>query len=114
MSNSTLDKSLTSTSPVRAVAGSFALCGFTIAMIAGWGAGNSIDVIVIRALFSLFFCLLIGLFTGYFCLSAVGDYLKSYMSARPVPDSNVEVEDIALEIRTKREQQHPTAKKINN
>ncbi len=114
MADPSLNKSITSTSPVRAVAGTLALSGFAVAVLGGWQAGNPIDVIVIRALVSLCFCLLVGMLAGRFCLIAVSEHLHAYITDRPVPNSNIEVEDLALEIRTKREQQHPTQKILNN
>jgi len=62
------------------------------------------DVIVMHAVIGMLLCVLVGGIVGRFCDSAVSSYLADYVTEHPIPDSNLQLEDIALQLRTKREQ----------
>ena len=94
----------TTTSPIRAVAGTLALAGFCLALLVGFGAGNPIEDILARAFVSLLGCLLVGCGVARMCDCVVSGFLADYARERPIPNSSVEVEDLVQQIQTEHEQ----------
>lgn len=72
--------------PVGQVVGAVtALCGFTIALIAGFIVGNPADTVIMRALIALFVCAVVGRVVGAVGFTAIRDHLSTYRKAHPVP-----------------------------
>ena len=105
MSDESISKTIASAPASRVVAGSLALAGFSIALLVGLSTGNDFESIILRAVVSLFICFVVGLITGRFCEHVIGEYVRSYVSERPVPDSDVDVEDLANQMLQERMQQ---------
>ena len=96
MSHTASEATLASVSnaPGRTVAGCLALAAFTIGLAVGWYAGNPAEVVIGRAIVSMFVCLFLGLFAGWLMESAVRHELSEHARAHPIPDSSVSVEDL--------------------
>lgn len=56
-----------------------------------------------HAVIGMLFCVMVGGIVGRFCNFAVSSFLAGYVIEHPIPDSQLQLEDIALQIRTKRE-----------
>lgn len=112
MTDSTKTIISTPTSPIRAVAGSLALAGYTLALLAGFSAGNNIEEILARAFVSLLGCLLIGVIVARICESVVNNFLADYSQQHPIPNSDVAVQYLACQTQTEREQGGATSKKV--
>ncbi len=104
MAESVKPPTSTTTSPTRAVAGTLALTGFTLALLAGFSAGNSIEDILARAFVSLLGCLLVGSLVGRMCDCVVAGFLADYALKHPIPNSDVDPFELAHQIQTEHEQ----------
>lgn len=78
----------------RIVAGVLGLGAFTIALIAGLAAENELEIILGRAIASMFGCFAMGLIVGYLCEFAVSRELAAYRAARPIPNSELSVDEL--------------------
>ncbi len=88
--------------PVRAIGGTLALAGFTIALLCGLHAGNPVETIVFRSLGSMACCLIMGLIAGRFCDVAITEYMTTYLRSQDVPQSDMDVIDLALQLQQER------------
>lgn len=70
------------------IGGCIGLCGFAVALLAGLSAGNTLDVILSRALMALAGCVALGLVVGFLGERAVRQHIAESRAAsdpRPVP-----------------------------
>lgn len=72
------------TGPV--IGATFALCAFSVAVVAGLFTGNSATSVVGRALLAMIVCYPIGLVAGYICQHVLREHLRVHAEANPVPD----------------------------
>lgn len=70
------------------------LAAFSIAVVCGISADNTTDVILFRAIVSMFGSYAIGLFVGMICTYAIQSDLDAYIKSVPIPDSNIQVDDL--------------------
>lgn len=70
----------------KVIATAFALAGFTVALIAGMGAGNPAAGVLAKAIVSMVVCSLIGQIVGGVALRAVSDHLGEYRATNPIPE----------------------------
>lgn len=71
--------------PTRVIASVFALCGFVVAMVAGWKAQASTTHIMVSAIVAMLGCKAIGLWAGWAGERAIREFLANYHSANPIP-----------------------------
>jgi hypothetical protein len=64
----------------------FALCAFSVAVLAGLSSGNSATSVVGRALLAMIVCYPIGLVAGCICQHVLREHLRAHADAHPVPD----------------------------
>lgn len=83
------DRHVTETSPAKVVAGSLGLAAFAIALLAGLGSGAEADVVLGRAVISMFVCFLIGYAVGLVGERAVSEAAQKYRDDNPIEDSAV-------------------------
>ena len=72
-------------SPVKVIAACSGLSGFAVAMLAGLSADNPADVILSRAVASLFVCYLVGGAIGFVMEQAVAEGVRDYKVEKPLP-----------------------------
>lgn len=70
----------------RAVAATFALASFAIAIVAGLAVGNDALHVLSTALICMIICQIVGLLVGAGCERAVTDFVEQYKESTPVPD----------------------------
>lgn len=71
--------------PAKFIASSFALAGFTVAIIAGFAVGNPAFTILSRALASMIVCQIIGMLVASIAMGVVERHLAEYRAAKPLP-----------------------------
>jgi putative Mn2+ efflux pump MntP len=69
----------------KLIAAAFALCGFTVAVVAGLAAGNSAQRVLTTALVSMILCQITGLLVGVVGERTVIEYVQTYKRAHPIP-----------------------------
>ena len=72
-------------SPVKVIAACSGLSAFSVAMMAGLLADNPADVILSRAVASLFVCYIVGGAVGFVMEQAVAEGVREYKEEKPLP-----------------------------
>lgn len=72
-------------SPARIIAGCFALCGFSTAVLASLGAAVSIETVLLRAVMALVACFVVGAVIGAVGERCIREGFGTYQHAHPVP-----------------------------
>ncbi len=67
------------------IATCFALIGFAAALWVGYLAGNTMQVILLRALFTMFVCLVVGLGVGTIAERVLETEIIAYKEKYPIP-----------------------------
>lgn len=67
------------------IATCFALVGFTAAIVVGWAAGNTTDVILWRALTALLICAVAGKVVGLVAQRTIEENIEAYKRENPIP-----------------------------
>lgn len=70
----------------KVIATAFALAGFTVALIAGMGAGNPASGVLVKAILCMLACHVVGQIVGAIAAKAVGDHLAAYRASHPIPE----------------------------
>ena len=83
--------------PTKLVAGCCALGAFAVAIVAGLGVDNPVDVILARAVGSMFVCYLVGAALGAVAERALDEAVAAHR-ARTQAAAHVPVEPIADEV----------------
>lgn len=73
--------------PNGLVASSLGISGFTIAIVAGLGAGNDASDVLGRAIVAALGCYLAGFFLSVIAAHVVHEHLSGFRAAHPVPDA---------------------------
>ena len=71
--------------PTRVIASVFSLCGFLVAVLAGWRAGASTGTILLNAVLAMIVCKAVGLLVGWMGQTVIKDFLIAHRNANPVP-----------------------------
>ncbi|WP_145446350.1 hypothetical protein [Mucisphaera calidilacus] len=71
--------------PARVLAVCFALVGFTGSALVGLIAGNDPSTILIRSIFVMFGCWLVGRLCGAVSMVSVREYLSQHQEDHPMP-----------------------------
>lgn len=75
---------MTETSPANVVAGCLGLAAFAIALLAGLGSGAEADVVLLRAVVSMFVCFLVGYVVGLAGEHAMNEAARRYRDEHPI------------------------------
>lgn len=78
---------MTETSPANVVAGCLGLAAFAIALLAGLGSGAEADVVLLRAVASMFVCFLVGYAVGLAGERAVHEAARRYRDQHPLDNA---------------------------
>lgn len=70
----------------KAIAGTFALAAFAIAIVAGLAVGNDPLHVLSTAIVCMVVSQVVGLLVGAACERAVSDFVHQYKETNPVPD----------------------------
>lgn len=84
---------MTQATPAKIAAGCCALGAFSVAIIAGLAADNPADVILTRAIISMFVCYLIGVGIGHAGSLAIDEGVRAHRAANPTPGDEPESGD---------------------
>jgi hypothetical protein len=71
--------------PTKMVAAVFALCAFTVAIVAGMATGNPSEAVLTNALICLVLCHVLGLFVGAVGERALAETVAAHKAANPIP-----------------------------
>ena len=72
--------------PSRVIASVFALCGFVVAVLAGWRAGAGASSILVSGIVAMLACKALGLWAGWAGERAIREFVTNYTASNPVPD----------------------------
>ena len=78
----------------KAIAGTFALAAFAIAVIAGLAVGNDALHVLSTAVVCMIVSQVVGLLVGAACERAVSDFVHQYKETNPVPDPPAGVKEV--------------------
>lgn len=81
------DRPVNETSSAKVVAGSLGLAAFAIALLAGLGSGADADLVLGRAVISMFVCFLIGYVIGLVGERAMNEAAQRYRDENPIDES---------------------------
>jgi len=70
--------------PAKVIAGSLALTGFAVAILAGLAAGNAASTILWTALVAGFVCWVLGVIVGAVAYKAVTEHVENYKAENPI------------------------------
>ncbi len=77
---------MTETSSAKVVAGCLGLAAFAIALIAGLGSGAEADVVLGRAVISMFVCFLVGYAVGLAGERAIDEAAQRFRNEHPIEE----------------------------
>lgn len=80
--------------PARLIAGSFALCAFSVSILVGVSVANPTSVILVRAMAAMVICFIVGCVAGRVLEGIVAIEAARYADLHPVPDSGVTVREL--------------------
>jgi len=63
--------------PSHVVGGCFAMCAFSVAVLAGLTASNGATTILIRAILAMIICYPLGWIVGVICRRAIDEHVRS-------------------------------------
>ncbi|MFZ4574082.1 MAG: hypothetical protein ACOYN0_06770 [Phycisphaerales bacterium] len=70
----------------KVIATAFSLTGFSVAVVAGLGAGNPASSVLLRAILCMIVCNLVGQAVGAVASRTVKAHLDDFRAANPIPD----------------------------
>lgn len=76
--------------PAKHIAAILGLTGFIVASVSGLIVGNPSEVVLMRAIIAMFVCFVCGLPLGAAAGWAVEQYITSFKSKKPTPQSGDE------------------------
>lgn len=74
------------TIPSRVIATSFALISFASALFVGTAAGNPLGTVLLRGLFVMVVCYVVGLIVGGVAQHVIDRHVDHYKNDHPIPD----------------------------
>lgn len=72
-------------SPGRIIAGCFALCGFSTALLSSLGVSASAETVLLRAVVALVCCFIVGAVVGAVGERCISEGFENYQKRNPVP-----------------------------
>lgn len=100
--------------PARLIAGSFALCAFSVSILVGVSVANPTSVILVRAMAAMVGCFLVGCIAGRVLEGVVGIEAGRYAQLHPVPNSGVTVRELIDSLETEKNSAAPDPEKSDN
>jgi len=77
--------------PVRIIASSLALIGFTVAAVIGAAAGHPVATTIGRSLTAMGVCYVVGLGVAHLGRAAIREHIERYKQSHPIPDVDAEL-----------------------
>jgi hypothetical protein len=76
-------------SPARIIAGCFALCGFAVAVFASLGVGATVETILLRSIFGLVVCYIVGAIIGAVGERCIREGFETFAASHRAPKQEV-------------------------
>ncbi len=73
-------------SPARVISASFALTGFSTAVLAGLAAHNPGTTVLSRAILCMAACYILGMFAGLIVERVIREHVESHRKSNPLPE----------------------------